>query len=132
MDVSETIQAYYDALRAGEPLPPFFAERADLVKVGITERLVGYEAVATGLREQTAETDDWTVESRELRIGERGDAAWFADEVYVTWTEAGERREHDSRWSGTLVHSDGPGDLPVESNDDGEWQFVGMHVSAPH
>lgn len=119
MSARETVRAYYAALRAGEPLAPFFAEREDLVKVGITERLEGYEAVAAGLGEQTATTEAWTVDSRDLRVAERAGTAWFADEVGMAWTEDGTRREYDSRWSGTLL-------------EDGEWQFVGMHVSAPH
>lgn len=124
MSASETVRDYYAALRAGEPLHPFFAEREDLVKVGITERLEGYEAVAAGLREQTATTSEWTVDSRDLQVAERGGTAWFSDAVGMAWTADGDRLEYDSRWSGTLVR-DG-------EDDDGDWQFVGMHVSAPH
>lgn len=132
MSATETVRAYYDALRAGDPLPPFFAERDDLVKVGITERLVGYEAVEAGLREQTGTTTDWTVESRDLRVTERDDVAWFSDEVRMAWTESGERHEYDSRWSGTLLYGTEPAADAVERADDGEWRFAGMHVSAPH
>jgi len=129
MSATETVRAYYAALRGGEPLPPFFAERDDLVKVGITERLRGHGAVAAGLREQSRETSDWTVESRDLRVAEREATAWFSDAVALAWTGPDGRHEHDSRWSGTLARaggSDGSG------TDDGEWRFVGMHVSAPH
>lgn len=120
MNAERTIETYYDALRAGDSLQPFFAERDDLVKVGITERLVGYEEVAEGLREQTETTSDWTVESRDLRTTERESVAWFADEVRMAWTDDdGDRREFEARWSGTLERING------------EWRFVGMHVSAP-
>lgn len=125
MSATDTVRDYYAALRGGEPLARFFADREDLVKVGITERLVGYDAVAAGLREQTATTADWTVESRDLRTAEHDGAAWFGDEVVMAWTEDGQRREYDSRWSGTLVQVEG-------LEDDGEWRFAGMHVSAPH
>jgi hypothetical protein len=121
MDARERIEAYYDALRQGDPLPPFFAEREDLLKIGISERLVGYPAVAAGLRSQTAHTEDWHVESEALRVSEREDVAWFGDEVRLAWTdrETGTRHGFDSRWSGTLERDD-------------EWRFVGLHVSAPH
>lgn len=122
MSATDTVRAYYDALRFGEPLSPFFAERDGVVKVGITERLVGYDAVATGLREQTATTTDWTVDSHDLRVGERDGTAWFDDAVALAWTADGERRTYDSRWSGTMV----------QSGADDDWRFTAMHVSAPH
>ena len=123
MDARETIEAYYDCLRAGEPLGPYFrtpAAGADPVKVGISERLVGLDAIRAGLREQTETTTDWTVESRDLRVTARTDVAWFSDAVELSWTatERGRRIEFDTRWSGTLERGD-------------RWQFVGMHVSAP-
>ncbi|WP_336358587.1 nuclear transport factor 2 family protein [Haloarcula sp. CGMCC 1.6347] len=123
MNASETIEAYYAALRAGEPLGPFFADDADrsVVKFGISEQLVGTDATTTGLQEQTETTRDWTVESRALRVTEREGYAWFSDAVDLCWldTEAGVRHEYDTRWSGTLEATGGAR----------EWQFVGMHVS---
>lgn len=123
MDPEETIEAYYDALRAGEPLEAFFAERPTAVKVGISERLVGSEQIAAALREQTRTTTDWAVESRDRHVDGRGPTAWFGDAVRMAWTEteSGRRHAFDSRWSGTL-----------ERDGDGGWAFVGMHVSAPH
>jgi hypothetical protein len=123
MDARETVEAYYESLRTGEPLGPYFGAPADgaaPVKVGISERLVGLEAIRAGLREQTESTTDWQVESRDLRVTGRGDTAWFSDAVSMAWTDtAGERRlAFDTRWSGTLVRADG-------------WRFVGMHVSSP-
>jgi hypothetical protein len=120
MDTEATIEAYYDALRQSEPLPPFFATDA-LVKFGITERLTGYEEIEAGLREQTQTTDEWTVESHRLTVSERDEVAWFADDVRMAWrdTEADERRDHETRWSGTL------------SRKDDDWKFVSMHVSVP-
>ncbi|WP_231186451.1 nuclear transport factor 2 family protein [Haladaptatus sp. DYF46] len=120
-DAEATVRKYYESLRQGEPLYPYFAEDDSLVKFGISERLVGYEAVAEGLREQTRETEDWTVTSHELRVAERDGYAWFSDTVDMAWTDAtnGTRREFDTRWSGTLVERDG-------------WTFVGMHVSVSH
>lgn len=121
MSAKDRILSYYDALRNEEPLPPYFARDDDLVKVGISERLVGYDAVRDGLETQTAGTDDWTVESEDLRVTERGDVAWFSDEVHMAWTDldTGTRRGFDSRWSATLERRE-------------EWVFVGMHVSAAH
>ena len=118
-DAVETIERYYAALRAGDPLPPFFAADDSLVKFGISERLVGGERVAEGLREQTRSTDDWAVESRDLRVTERDRHAWFSDDVRMAWTDTdeGERRDFETRWSGTLEARDG------------RWLFVGMHVS---
>lgn len=119
MSAEKIIEEYYAALRNEEPLVPFFTESDGLVKVGISERLVGSERVAEGLREQTETTSDWTVESRDLRVRERDSVAWFADEVRMAWTtEEGERHDFETRWSGTLER-------------DGKWRFVGMHVSVP-
>jgi uncharacterized protein YhdP len=120
MDSEATIRAYYETLRQGEPLYPFFAESDDIVKFGISERLTGYDEVEDGLKEQTRTTDGWTVESSDLRVSEREDRyAWFSDDVFMAWTDT-ERRiryEFDTRWSGSLErHND-------------EWRFVAMHVS---
>jgi ketosteroid isomerase-like protein len=118
MTAEATIEAYYDTLRAGESLSPFFAESASVVKFGITDRLTGYDEIESGLHEQTETTIDWTVESRRLAVTERDSIAWFSDDVLMAWRgEDGEHREHETRWSGTL-----------ERRDD-EWAFVGMHVS---
>ena len=123
MDARATIRAYYDALREGEPLGPFFAaERPGddaVVKFGISERLVGAERIHEGLAEQTESTADWAVESESLRVTEREEHAWFSDRVQMGWrdTEKGIHYEFDTRWSGTLERR---GD---------KWRFVGMHVS---
>lgn len=131
--VRATIERYYDALRAGEPLHPFFADDGPVVKVGIGERLVGAGAVAEGLREQTATTEDWVVESHDLRVGVAGPDdepmtagdeaafAWFGDEVSMAWTdlERDTRFAFETRWTGAMVRTDGG------------WRFVEMHVSAP-
>ena len=121
VNAKNTIQDYYETLRRGEPLHPYFAEEPTVVKFGITERLTGYDEIATGLREQTRTTDSWTVESAQLQVDQRDGLAWFSDDVFMAWrdVESGTRNEYDSRWSGTLEHR---GD---------SWQFVGMHVSAP-
>ncbi len=113
-----TVRTYYDALRAGDPLGPFFAGDESVVKVGISERLVGGDAVADGLRNQTDRTADWTVTSSDLRVADVGCHAWFSDTVRLAWTDTatGTRHDHETRWSGTLAERDG-------------WVFVGMHVS---
>jgi hypothetical protein len=123
MDARETVEAYYESLRSGEPLGSYFGapgDGADPVKVGISERLVGRDAIRDGLREQTETTTDWAVESRDLRVTERTDVAWFSDAVLLSWTDTRRERrvEFDTRWSGTLERRD-------------RWRFVGMHVSAP-
>lgn len=123
MSAETTVTEYYEALRRGEPLYPFFAEDKNVVKFGIGERLVGYDAVAEGLREQSRTTDDWTVESRALRTVRRETHAAFADDVRMAWTDTERDREYDfeTRWSGTLERrGDGR---------DAEWLFIGMHVS---
>lgn len=123
MDARRRIESYYDALRSGEPLGPYFAEPRSgddaLVKFGISERLVGGDEVRGGLRRQTETTTDWAVTSRALRVTERDRHAWFSDDVSMAWTDAGtgERRAFETRWSGALERRDG------------EWRFVGMHVS---
>ena len=119
--VEGLVREYYDTLRAGDPLYPYFRESPATVKYGLSETLRGYEAVAEGLREQTRTTTDWTVESRNLTAGTRDDAeqrtdcGWFADDVFLAWTDtdARIRYEFETRWSGTVV--------------DGE--FAAMHVS---
>jgi len=142
MDAHATVRDYYEALRRGEPLYPYFAEASDVVKFGIGERLTGCEAVAAGLREQTRTTDAWTVRSERLRVTERDCHAWFSDDVFMAWTdtERNIRFEFDTRWSGTLERrtgrsdaadsdsGDGDGDTAADDSDD-RWLFVGMHVS---
>jgi len=139
MDPEATVRAYYDALRAGEPLGRFFAARDDVVKFGVGERLQGTGVVA-GLREQTAATDDWRVDSRRLLVGRLADlpgvddaddpardAAGCSDGVFVAWRDeaGGDEYAYDTRWSGTLVP-------PAAAGADGDaWRFVGMHVSVP-
>ena len=124
MTPEETVRAYYDALRGGDPLGPFFVESPDVVKFGVGERLVGYAAVADGLQEQTGRTRDWTVESDALRVVRREDHAAFSDEVRLAWFDAETYADHDydTRWSGSLTHTPDAGR---------EWKFLGMHVSVP-
>ena len=128
MDAQATVRAYYDALRGGDALAPFFAREPTVVKFGIGERLRGFGAIESGLAEQTETTHEWVVDSRRLDVTERDEHAWFADEVSMAWTDhpTGERYGFESRWSGTLERrpdAAGPPDTP--------WRFVGMHVSAP-
>ncbi|MFC6975495.1 nuclear transport factor 2 family protein [Halomicroarcula sp. GCM10025709] len=126
MDATARLEAYYDALRAGEPLAPFFAADESVVKFGVSERLVGGSEVAAGLRDQTASTTDWTVESHALRVTDRDGYAWFSDAVDLAWTdtERGVGHDFETRWSGTLERrTDG------DPDPDGTWLFVGMHVS---
>ncbi|QPV62569.1 hypothetical protein I7X12_17835 [Halosimplex litoreum] len=145
MSAADRVRTYYDALRSGEPLAPFFAPVDGAVKVGISERLVGGETVADGLRDQSEHTTDWSVDSRDLRVTERESHAWFGDRVSLAWTDTDRRirYEFDTRWSGTLepreVSDEGIAS-PTEGRDDGNddtaddgsddrWQFVSMHVS---
>ena len=101
MNAEATVREYYEALRNGEPLHPYFFESDRTVKFGVGERLTGYEAVAEGLREQIATTDGWEVRSSRLLVEERDDAGWFSDDVFMGWndTEAGVRYEFDHRVS---------------------------------
>lgn len=116
---AETIDAYYRALRTGEPLGSFFADVPGVVKFGISERLDGHDEIVSGLREQTETTSDWTVESRDRQVTERTAHAWYHDDVRLAWTdtESGSRHDFETRWSGTLE--------PI----DDDWQFVTLHVS---
>ncbi|THE65164.1 DUF3225 domain-containing protein [Salinadaptatus halalkaliphilus] len=142
-DPEAVVRDYYDALRQGEPLEPSFLEADSTVKFGISETLYGYDAVADALREQTATTTDWTVESHALEVATHepavdtdatdgttpdephATAATFADEVTMAWrsTDRNDEYEFETRWSGTLV--------PADSNDGArpEWRFALMHVS---
>lgn len=117
----ETVRSYYDALRKGEPLPAYFADGEGTFKFGITERLFGYDEVEKALREQTRTTEEWTVESNDLRVTESDGHAFFADLVRMAWKDTEKERKYDfeTRWSGTL-----------ERLKDGGWVFVCMHVSA--
>lgn len=130
MDAECTILEYYDALRAGEPLHPYFAEEDGAVKFGISERLDGYEEIEDGLREQTETTDDWSVESRALVVTERERVAWFGDDVRMAWTATGgDRHAFDTRWSGCLERrGDGASEGGSEEGRT-DWRFVSMHVS---
>lgn len=132
MDAEASVRAYYDTLRAGEPLYPFFAREENTVKFGIGERLTGYAEIREGLRKQTETTTDWSVDSERLVVEQADDGAhaWFSDDVFMAWSdlERDARREFDTRWSGTLQRRpDAPWDGPGESET--AWRFVGMHVS---
>lgn len=118
----QTVDAYYEALRTGAPLGPFFVESPDVVKFGIGERLTGYAAIADGLQGQTARTRDWTVESEALRVLDRETHAAFSDTVRLSWYDAESYTDHDyeTRWSGTLTHT---------PNASREWKLLGLHVS---
>ena len=122
-DADETVTAYYEALRTGESLSSFFVEAPNIVKIGISDRLVGYADVADGLSEQTATTDDWTVESHDLSVSVDDDLAWFSDQVSLSWTDIQTDTDYsfETRWTGTLRRHDS----------DADWQFVSLHVSAP-
>lgn len=127
MNAEATVRAYYDALRAGDPLYPFFAREESTVKFGIGEQLRGFGEIREGLRTQTATTDGWEVDSSQLVVTQKGDHAWFSDRVFMAWNslERGIRYEFETRWSGTLQRREDDADL------DTEWRFVGMHVSTP-
>ena len=135
MSVEATVRDYYEALRRGDLLSPYFAEREEVVKFGVGERLAGYEAVADGLREQTRTTADWQVESSDLRVVSRETVAWFTDDVAMSWTGSERAEETDAsgsetrhsfetRWSGVLERDAGEGnagdDSDRETGDDGE------------
>nr|WP_233565516.1 nuclear transport factor 2 family protein [Halorubrum sp. Atlit-26R] len=85
MNARETVRSYYDALRAGDPLAPYVPDERDgddtYVTFGVSERLVGSDRIREGLRTQTETTTDWRVTSRDLRVTERDDHAWFSDAV---------------------------------------------------
>lgn len=119
MDAVETIRDYYDSLRRGEPLYPYFLDAESTVKFGVGERLTGYEEVKSGLRAQSETTTGWEVESRNLIVEERRDHGWFTDDVFMGWTDtdARVRYEFETRWSGAMTRVDD------------EWKFGSMHVS---
>lgn len=162
MTAEDVVREYYEALRRGEPLSPYFLEVEAATKFGISEALFGYDEVAEALREQSRTTVDWTVESRSLLVREHGDHATFADEGTLEWTdrETDERHSFETRWSGALERRSGT--RRVEGGADGstrdeerggterngaerdgekredteldstDWAFLTMHVSAPH
>ncbi|WP_436344755.1 nuclear transport factor 2 family protein [Natronorubrum sp. FCH18a] len=125
------VRDYYDALRNGDPLEPFFRADESTVKFGISEALFGYDEVSDALREQTETTAEWSVESQNLVVTDRDEVATFADEVTMAWTdtESGERRRFDTRWSGALVRAAEASE--ADQTDDHEWLFTTMHVSTP-
>lgn len=120
MDIESFVQAYYDALRNGDDLAVFFLDDPQTVKFGISEALHGYSEIASALREQTRTTSEWEIESKQLVTESAGEVGWFSDVVTMQWfdQEKGEPVSWESRWSGTVCQ------------DNGEWRFVRMHVSA--
>jgi hypothetical protein len=123
MNARTTITDYYESLRTGDQLGPYFADERSgddpFVKFGISERLVGGDQIRAGLQSQTETTTDWAVTSHDLRVTHRDEHAWFSDTVSMAWTatDAERRHEFETRWSGTLEK---------RATD---WKFVGMHVS---
>jgi hypothetical protein len=131
MSAEAAVREYYEALRRGEPLYPFFEESTETWKAAISTTYEGYDAVAEGVREQTRTTEEWTVDSRALDVVERDGWATFTDDVALAWTTTETdahpdastddgrcRHEHETRWSGVLVAADG------------DWVFAQLHVSA--
>ena len=120
MDADRFVRDYYEALRRGEPLDTYFQQGPDIVKIGVFSHRLGGEAVAEALRDQTARTEDWAVESRDLRTFSRDGFAHFVDDVRLVWTDTRRDHRHDveTRWTG-LVEPQGEEPL-----------FVSMHVSA--
>ncbi|MDQ2049489.1 DUF3225 domain-containing protein [Natronolimnohabitans sp. A-GB9] len=118
------VHDYYDALREGDPLAPYFLEDESTVKFGISEALFGFEEVSNALQTQTETTAEWAVESGHLVVTERDGVATFADSVTMAWTdtESGDRNRFETRWSGTLVRRTDDERAPA-------WQFAVMHVS---
>lgn len=127
MTPEETIRAYYDALRNGEPLGSFFVESPDVVTFGIGKRFVGYADIVDGIQEQTVRTRDWTVESDALSVVDRGDHVAFSDDVRLEWYDTADYEDHsyDTRWSGTLTRTS----EATEDGEEAEWKFLGLHVS---
>ncbi len=125
MDAEATIQAYYEALRCGDPLSPYFAQDDAVVKIGLTEQLRGFDDVQHGLQAQTDTTEAWTVNSTRLRTTERDRYAWFFDIVELSWSniELDDTIAASTRWSGTLCR--GPDQTELGT----PWRFVEMHVS---
>lgn len=134
MSAEDAVLDYYEALRRGEPLYPYFVESADAHKVAVSTSYDGYDAIAEALREQTRTTTDWTVDSAGPSVVTGEAWASYHDAVSLAWTELadtdrddledarddeGVRHEFETRWSGTLVERDA------------EWLFLELHVSAP-
>lgn len=131
-DTAEAVvREYYEALRRGESLPPYFLESESTAKFGISEGTFGYEAVAEALEAQTESTTDWSVESHRLAVTEHGEYATLADEVTMAWTdvEAETDRRFETRWSGTLVRRDALDRGSSAAAEGPTWLFRTMHVS---
>lgn len=120
MTVEQTLESYYDSLRDGAPLEPYFSREIHPVKFGISEELDGYEDIAKGLRAQTRTTTDWEITSHNLQTDSKEGIGWFSDLVAMQWRNIEEDRmiRWNTRWSGTLLE------------EDSGWTFVRMHVSA--
>lgn len=125
-EAATVVQEYYDALRTGDPLEPYFLADGSTVKFGISEALFGFDDVSEALREQTETTEEWSVASGRLEVERRDAVATMADEVTMAWTdvEMGDRRRFETRWSGTLVPRTDTG-----ADDGPDWLFATMHVS---
>ncbi|MGM0604932.1 MAG: nuclear transport factor 2 family protein [Halobacteriota archaeon] len=123
MTATSTIEAYYDALRCGEPLTPFFLEAPSTVHIDVGETLVGYANVADTLATQTDRTSEWTLDTAGPSVTERDSFAWFHDEVTLGWVDERTHTDHqyETRWTGTLEYRD---------RNNG-WRFVSLHVSVP-
>ncbi|WP_227131272.1 hypothetical protein [Halorubellus salinus] len=126
MSAEDAVLDYYEALRRGEPLYPYFRESPDTWKAAISTTYDGYDAVAAALREQTRTTTDWSVGSDGPAVVQGEEWASFNDAVSLAWTRTSDdddatatRHEFETRWSGTLV------------DHDDEWSFLELHVSAP-
>ena len=121
MTASETVQAYFKALTAGEAqkLVELMSQAPHYVKIGTdqNEHIEGGHHAADYYQHHTDSTSDFTITFDHLDVQERKDVAWFY--TRQTW---------DLKWQGVKEH------LPMRmtgvlEHENQIWKFVQIHAS---
>ena len=117
----ETVQAYFDALVAGdaETIIAMMLSASHYVKIGTDadEVVEGSSEIAAYYRNHAASTEDFSIEFLNLDVQERGNVAWFYTRQVWRLKWQGTREEFVMRMTGVLEKVD---EL---------WMFAQIHAS---
>ena len=121
MTAHQTVQAYFDALTAGdaERLIGLMSPAGHYVKIGTdaAEHVEGAENAAAYYRHHAASTEDFTIAFDRLDVQERDTVAWFYTRQTWRLVWQGKREELALRITGVL------------EREGGIWRFVQIHAS---
>lgn len=121
MDARKTVQAYFDALTAGDArrLISLMSRASYYVKIGTDENeyIQGRKNIPEYYRHHVDSTEDFTITCDYLDVQEREAVAWFYTRQTWNLKWQGQREQLSMRLTGVL-----------EKEKD-QWEFVQIHAS---